>query len=235
MLNMKEVNKNIDEGAAFYLGPTAAAVKLSFARIIKDELFGAKGLGSVSLRVLVAGDKDMFAGVVPKGTSFVSKEDVARGELDFPDCSFDEVIIFNAIDEKRLLDGFMREVWRVLEDGGKVLFFAPSPISFWRIDKRTPLGSGLSFCPLKLWFRLARLRFTPLKVRRALLLPPRFYDAKWAEREAKHQFWLAPLAGAFAVLCEKRLIAMPPKVRARIFSPKVASSASPATTAFLKP
>jgi SAM-dependent methyltransferase len=233
MLNMKEVNKNIDECVPFYSGSTAAAVKISFASIIKDELGELGNLGS--LRVLVAGDKSMFAGVVPNGATFVSKEDVARGDLGFPDCSFDEVIIFNAIDEKTLLDGFMREVWRVLEDGGKMLFFAPSPISFWRMDKGTPLGSGLSFCPLKLWFRLARLRFTPLKVRRALLLPPRFYNSSWAAREAKYQFWLAPLAGAFAMLCEKRLIAMPPKVRARIFSPKVASSAGSATTAFSKP
>jgi len=233
MLNMKEVNKNISEGQAFYLSSTAAAVKISFAQIVRDELGSLGNLGS--LRLLVAGDKNMFADIVPKGTSFVSKVDAARGELDFPDCSFDGVIIFDALDEKGLLDGFMREVWRVLEDGGKVLFFAPSPISFWRMDKGTPLGSGLSFCPLKLWFRLAKLRFTPLKVRRALLLPPRFYDAKWAAREAKYQFWLAPLAGAFAMLCEKRLIAMPPKVKAGIFSPKVASSAGSATTAFSKP
>ena len=233
MLNMKEVNKNIDECVPFYSGSTAAAVKISFARIIKDELGGLDNLGS--LRVLVVGDKNMFADIVPKGAFFATKADAARGKLDFPDCSFDEVIIFNAIDEKTLLDGFMREVWRVLEDGGKVLFFAPSPISFWRMDKGTPLGSGLSFYPLKLSFRLARLRFTPLKVRRALLLPPRFYDAAWAEREAKYQFWLAPLAGAFALLCEKRLIAMPPKVKTGIFAPKVASSAGSATTAFSKP
>ena len=230
MLNMKEVNKNISEYQAFYSGSTAAAVRAAFALIVKDEL---GNLGS--LRVLVAGDKSMFAGVVPKGTLFVSKAEAAGGELNFTDCSFDEVIIFNALDEKGLFDGFMREVWRVLEDGGKVLFFAPSPISFWRMDKETPLGSGLSFCPLKLWFRLARLRFTPLKVRRALLLPPRFYNAAWAEREAKYQFWLAPLAGAFALLCEKRLVVMPPKVKARIFSPKIASSAGSATTAFSKP
>ena len=233
MLNMEEVNKNIDECVPFYSGSTAAAVKISFASIIKDELGGLDNLGS--LRVLVVGDKNMFADIVPKGAFFATKADAARGKLDFPDCSFDEVIIFNALDEKGLLDGFMREVWRVLEDGGKVLFFAPSPISFWRMDKGTPLGRGLSFCPLRLWLRLAKLRFTPLKVRRALLLPPRFYDAAWAEREAKYQFWLAPLAGAFALLCEKRLIAMPPKIRARIFSPKVASSAGSATTAFSKP
>jgi len=233
MLNMEEVNKNIDDSAAFYSGSTAAAVKISFAEIVKDELGRLGNLDSS--RVLVAGDKNMFADIVPKGTLFVSKADAARGELDFPDCSFDGVIIFNALNEKVLLGGFMREVWRVLEDGGKVLFFAPSPISFWRMDKGTPLGSGLSFCPLKLWFRLAKLRFTPLKVRRALLLPPRFYDASWAAREAKYQFWLAPLAGAFAMICEKRLIAMPPKVKTGIFPKKVASSASPATTAFLKP
>ena len=233
MLNMKEVNKNIDDSAAFYSGSTAAAVKISFAEIVKDELGSIGNLDS--LRVLVIGDKSMFADILPKGVLFVSKADAARGEIDFPDCSFDGVIIFNALDEKILLDGFMREVWRVLEDGGKVLFFAPSPVSFWRMDKGTPLGSGLSFCPLRLWLRLAKLRFIPLKVRRALLLPPRFYDAKWAAREAKYQFWLAPLAGAFAMLCEKRLIAMPPKVRARVFSPKVAPSASPATTAFSKP
>lgn len=106
----------------------------------------------------------------PEGQGLVTLcEDEA---LPFPDRSFDRIILVHAVENTEHSRLLMREVWRVLSDGGRVLVVAPNRQGLWARLERTPFASGQPYSAQQLSALLRDTMFMPLSTHRALFCPP---------------------------------------------------------------
>jgi SAM-dependent methyltransferase len=93
-------------------------------------------------------------------------------DLPLPDCSVDRVLIVHCLESTEHLRGTMREVWRVLADGGRLLVVVANRHSIWARFDRTPFGQGQPYSPSQLSRVLRDSMFMPLQSATALFLPP---------------------------------------------------------------
>ncbi|HVH83318.1 MAG TPA: methyltransferase domain-containing protein, partial [Steroidobacteraceae bacterium] len=68
-----------------------------------------------------------------------------EAELPLPDLSADRVLLVHALEHSEQLRPLLREVWRVLADGGRLLVVAPNRRGIWARLDRTPFGQGLPY------------------------------------------------------------------------------------------
>ena len=66
----------------------------------------------------------------------------------------------------------MREVWRVLTDGGRLLVVASNRRGVWSRFERTPFGHGRPYSPGQLSRGLRETMFAPYQTATALYVPP---------------------------------------------------------------
>jgi len=66
----------------------------------------------------------------------------------------------------------MREAWRVLSGGGRLLVVVPNRRGLWARFERTPFGRGRPYSPGQLSAVLRENMFTPTGIGRAMFLPP---------------------------------------------------------------
>jgi len=109
-----------------------------------------------------------------------------EGSLPIPDLSFDRVLIVHGLECSENFRQMMREVWRVLEDSGRVIIIVPNRRGLWsRIDS-SPFGNGLPYTSRQLDQLLRDLLFMPLRRTRAPFFPPsssRAVLASWSTWE----------------------------------------------------
>lgn len=138
---------------------------------------------------------------------------VALAEEDhwpLPDRSIDKVLLVHAVESSEALRAMLREAWRVLADGGKLLAVVPSRRSLWARAERTPFGHGRPFSQGQIERVLRDAMFTTLRAESALMLPP--FRARWllGIAPAWDRFgrrWLRFLAGATLIEAAKQLYA----------------------------
>lgn len=104
------------------------------------------------------------------GPNLVTLTDEA--ELPFPDVSFDRVLLVHALECSEQLRPMLREVWRVLSDGGRLLLVVPNRTGIWARLDRTPLGHGHPYTPSQLDRVLRDSMFTPVGSGYGLYMPP---------------------------------------------------------------
>ncbi|MCW5773374.1 MAG: methyltransferase domain-containing protein, partial [Rhodospirillaceae bacterium] len=92
--------------------------------------------------------------------------------LPLPDRSIDRVLLVHAVESSEALRGMMREVWRVMTDGGRLIVIVPSRRSLWARFERTPFGNGRPFSVGQITRLLRDSMFTPLRTEMALVMPP---------------------------------------------------------------
>ena len=68
--------------------------------------------------------------------------------------------------------GLLKEIWRVLAGGGRVLIVAPNRRGIWARLDRTPFGSGRPYTLSQLSQLLRDEQFTPVASDHALFVPP---------------------------------------------------------------
>ncbi len=155
--------------------------------------------------------------------AFVQGED-----LPLADGSVDRLLLAHALETSLKPRRLMREVWRVLADGGRLVAVVPNRRGLWCWSERTPFGHGQPFSAGQLEKMLRGYLFEPLAMRRALYLPPtgsslllRF--AVPAERLGLR--FASQLSGVVLVEAEKRIY-LPPvetvkarKARKRVYAP----------------
>lgn len=107
---------------------------------------------------------------------------VREDELPFPDNSFDRIILAHALESSPHAHRLLREVWRVLADGGKLLVIVPNRRGLWCWSDRTPFGHGQPFSEGQLQGMLTNWLFDPHQTAHALFLPPTLVS--WWERLA---------------------------------------------------
>lgn len=139
--------------------------------------------------------------------------------LPFPDAFFDRVLVIHGLETADSTRRFLREIWRVLADEGRLILVAPNRVSFWAQLERTPFGFGHPFSNGQLQRLLEDLLFEVEQWDTALFIPPFGWRAPrlgQAFERLGHRFW-PRLSGVHIVEATKSLYAGVPadSIRAR--------------------
>jgi SAM-dependent methyltransferase len=102
------------------------------------------------------------------GRTALARED----ELPLADGSVDRVLLVHALECCGNVPRLIREIWRVLADGGRMIVVVPNRRGLWALSDRTPFGHGQPYSLGQLERTLNSHLFTPLGERTALFLPP---------------------------------------------------------------
>lgn len=97
---------------------------------------------------------------------------VREEELPLADGSVDRVLLVHALECCPDVPRLMREVWRVLADGGRLIAVVPNRRGLWCLSDRTPFGHGQPYSAAQLERTLNGHLFTVRGERTALFLPP---------------------------------------------------------------
>lgn len=134
-------------------------------------------------------------------------------ELPLPDRAVDRLLIVHALESAEQVRGMMREAWRVLSDGGRLLVVVPNRRGIWARLERTPFGSGRPYGPNQLSGLLRDCMFTPLQSHTALYVPP----TRWRMVLKSAPVWeqvgsrlFQPLAGVLIMEAAKQIYAGTP-------------------------
>jgi len=139
-----------------------------------------------------------------------------EGELPFADYSMDRVLLIHALETTEQASTMLKEVWRVLAGGGRLLIVAPNRRGIWARLDRTPFGSGRPYTVSQLSQLLRDELFTPVATGAALFVPPSrsrmvLRSARVWERVGVR--WFPSFAGVVIVEATKQIYAKPAAVR----------------------
>jgi SAM-dependent methyltransferase len=139
----------------------------------------------------------------PSSTALVFDE-----ELPLPDSSIDRILMVHALEHAEDPRETLKEAWRVLAPGGRLVIVVPNRRGIWARTDITPFGSGRPYSKGQLMQLLREANFTPGEWNDALLFPPSHRRSvlkatRWME-------WLGrrvavPFAGALMVEAQKRM------------------------------
>lgn len=133
-----------------------------------------------------------------------------ESELPFPDMSVDRVLLVHGLESTEQLRPMMREVWRVLAGGGRLLVVVPNRRGIWARVDQTPFGHGTPFSPSQLKHLLRENMFVPERTSRALFVPPfkaRFLLGSAPAWEEVGERWFKAFSGVNIVEASKQLYA----------------------------
>lgn len=133
---------------------------------------------------------------------------VAEDALPLPDASIDRVLVIHSLELATNAQEQLREIWRVLAPGGRVLIVVPNRAGIWARLEATPFGYGRPFGRTQLTALLRAAMLTPLGWTEALAVPP-FRHRPWlrtgvAWERAGRLLWPA-FAGVVIVEATKQL------------------------------
>ena len=140
-----------------------------------------------------------------------------EGELPFADYSIDRVLLVHALETSDEVGPMLKEIWRVLAGGGRMLIVAPNRRGIWARLDRTPFGSGRPYTMSQLSQLLRDEQFTPVGSDTALFLPPaksRMIMRSAPAWERIGRGWFPTFAGVLLVEATKQIYAKPAAVRA---------------------
>lgn len=93
-------------------------------------------------------------------------------EIPFPDFSMDRILLVHALEYSEQVRPLLREIWRVMSAGGRLIVVVPNRRSIWARFERTPLGNGIPYSTGQLERLLSENMFTPTVFQKALFIPP---------------------------------------------------------------
>ena len=140
-----------------------------------------------------------------------------EGELPFADYSIDRVLLVHALETSDEVRAMLKEVWRVLAGGGRVLVVAPNRRGIWARLDRTPFGSGRPYTMSQLSQLLRDEQFTPVGADTALFIPPATSRVMLRSATAWERIgnrWFPTFAGVLMVEATKQIYAKPAAARA---------------------
>ncbi|MCC7346307.1 MAG: methyltransferase domain-containing protein [Variibacter sp.] len=97
---------------------------------------------------------------------------VDDAELPLSDAAMDRILLVHALEMSHDAIGLLREVWRVLTAGGRVLLVVPNRRGLWARMDTTPFGHGRPFSRSQITSLLREAWFTPTGWSEALYIPP---------------------------------------------------------------
>jgi SAM-dependent methyltransferase len=139
-------------------------------------------------------------------------------ELPLPDAAVDRVLLVHALEMAHDPGALLREVWRVLAGGGRMLVVVPNRRGVWARLDTTPFGHGRPYSRSQITQLLREAWFTPSGWGEALHVPP--VARGWFLRSAPA--WervgatiAAPFAGVHIVEATKQVYRAIPARRER--------------------
>jgi hypothetical protein len=131
-------------------------------------------------------------------------------ELPLSENSVNRILLIHALEHSEHISGVMRELWRVLTPGGRVLVVVPSRMGFWSRAAGSPFGYGRPFSMAQLKDLFSRHQFTPMRSDSALFTPPTRWQWVWrgaARIEMLGRLFFPFLGGVLLLEAEKQLYA----------------------------
>ena len=143
---------------------------------------------------------------------------VEEDDLPLTDAAVDRVLLVHALENSTDPVGLLREAWRVLAGGGRLLAVVPNRRGLWARMDTTPFGHGWPYSRSQLTHLLRETWFTPTGWGEALYVPP--ISRGWFLRSAVA--WeragstiSAPFAGVHIVEATKQVYRAIPARRER--------------------
>jgi SAM-dependent methyltransferase len=136
------------------------------------------------------------------------------GELPLADRSIDRVLMVHALESAEQIRPLLREVWRVLVDGGEAMVVVPNRRGLWCLSEATPFGHGRPFSVGQLKETLRGMLFAPGRTATALYAPPSSSRVLLRTAVAWERVglrWAQPFAGVLAMTAVKQIYALPPE------------------------
>ena len=97
---------------------------------------------------------------------------VPEDDLPLPDVSMDRILLIHALECSEQLRKLLREVWRVMAEGGRVLIVVPNRRGIWARMDHTPFGHGHPYTPGQVSRLLRDNLFQPEQSIAGLFVPP---------------------------------------------------------------
>ena len=143
---------------------------------------------------------------------------VDEDELPLPDAAVDRMLIVHGLEMSQDVFAMLREAWRVLAPGGRLLAVVPNRRGLWARMDTTPFGHGRPYSRSQITHLLRETWFTPTGWGDALYVPP--IERAWFLRSAVA--WertgasvSAPFAGVHIVEANKQVYRAVPARRER--------------------
>lgn len=142
-------------------------------------------------------------------------------ETDLPtkDASMDRIILVHCLEHTDYSKEMLREVWRTLAPGGRVMIIVPSRLGPWCRSESNPFGHGKPFSNSQLKKLLSKNMLSPTRWTSALFLPPfksRTMLTALSSLEKTGQRWWSQFAGVLIIEAEKQIYAANPMDGQRI-------------------
>ena len=149
-------------------------------------------------------------------------------EVDWPvgDAMVDRLILMHALETTEEIRPFLRECWRILAPGGRMLVIVPNRRGMWALRDHIPFGHGRPYTARQLRRAMQDNLFETLSADHALHLPPVIGSPLLrllAPVEPVAGRWFARFGGAVVLEAEKRVGGMVPvAARVRRYLPETA-------------
>lgn len=140
--------------------------------------------------------------------------------LPLEDASVDRILLVHSLETSEHIRPGLRELWRVLAPGGKILIIAPNRIGLWARSKSTPFGHGRPFSRGQLTGLMRDCLFSPEQWSASLYMPRlgrimMTNNPEGWERVGRH-VW-PRFAGVWIVEASKQIyVPIPEQPRARL-------------------
>jgi SAM-dependent methyltransferase len=216
----------------FYSGPLGIMARRMVGRAIASLWPEAKGL-----RVLGVGYPTPYLGLFRDDSErCIAFMPAQQGVLKWPtarptlsalvedhewpsvDGMFDRVLLVHALEMVHDPGAMLREAWRVLAPGGRLVVVVPNRGGVWARADATPFGHGRPYSRAQISYLLREASFTPVTWAEALYMPPlaRAWTLRWADPwERAGARMNAPFAGVHLVDATKQVYRMVPQKRER--------------------
>ena len=209
---------------AFYASPLGRAAREMLGRKVEEAWGDARGLDVLGLgyatpfldktrpqarRVVAAMPAAQGVEVWPSGGANAATL-VEETALPFPNAMFDRILAVHALEEADDPGAVLREIWRVMADGGRLIVVAPTRAGLWSQIDRSPFYQGHPYSPGQLAALLRANMFAPLQQTRALFMPPTRSRLMMRMAPAVERFgqrWLGRFAGVSVIESGKQLYA----------------------------
>lgn len=192
-------------------------------RALWPDLCGARVLGlgyAIPFLGLLSEGAERVCAVMPRGQGVVrwpadgANQTILAGEDELPlaDRSIDRVLMVHALEAAEQGRRMLREVWRVLADGGQALIVVPNRRGLWCLSESTPLGHGRPFSSAQLEGALRNTLFVPGRSATALFVPPsrsRLMLRTALAWERVGLRWATHFAGVLLMVAEKQIYVAP--------------------------
>ena len=136
-----------------------------------------------------------------------------EGELPLPDVAVDRVLLVHALECSDAARPMLREVWRVLAEGGRLLIVVPNRRGIWARLDITPFGQGNPYSIAQISRLLRDNMFTPTSWSHALFAPPfrsRMMTASAPAWEQIGRRWFGVFGGVLLIEAQKQVYAATP-------------------------